>query len=50
MNYQSVLVLSNHPFIHLSRSSVEAEAEAILDVFKMYDAVKEDDPKVTKEQ
>ncbi|KAF9355233.1 hypothetical protein BGX34_010576 [Mortierella sp. NVP85] len=31
------------------KSSVEAEAEAILDVFKMYDAVKEDDPKVTKE-
>ncbi|KAG0231737.1 hypothetical protein BGX31_005372 [Mortierella sp. GBA43] len=28
------------------KSSVEAEAEAILDVFKMYDAVKEDEPQV----
>ncbi|KAF9171286.1 hypothetical protein BGX21_000081 [Mortierella sp. AD011] len=31
------------------KSSVEAEAEAALDVFKMYDAVREDEPKSEKQ-
>ncbi|KAF9347279.1 hypothetical protein BGX26_001232 [Mortierella sp. AD094] len=31
------------------KSSVEAEAEAALDVFKMYDAVREDEPKSKKQ-
>lgn len=35
--------------IYANRSSVQVEAEAALDMFKMYDAVKEEEPKTKKQ-
>lgn len=35
--------------LYSNRSSAQVEAESALDMFKMYDAVKEEDPKTKKQ-
>lgn len=43
------MIKTSHPHNYSNRSSVQVEAEAALDMFKMYDAVKEEEPKTKKQ-